>query len=548
MAAENAKTKKRKGAPDAAPKPKKQKKTDETPAVGTRKSTRALKAAVEPIDSLAAKPKPARKRAEDYFSDDEAPAKPDTAKEKKQKKIRKAGVVADTADAPAVVVEVKEKPKKKAKKDKEPVVKAVVDVEAEAPKGKPQKGKKVKQSEEVQAPVVRAGVVVADEVPVISEGKKAKKTKKQEEAPLEEAAEAVEEPAGQDGDDLDDQTAALLAGFESEGDESDFEKDDEEIHEDAEPKLSKKQRKSLETIRRDSGPGVVYLGRIPHGFFEPQMKKYFSQFGDINRLRLSRNKKTGASKHYAFIEFKHGEVVPIVVQAMNNYLMFGHQLQCRAIPQEQVHEELFKGASERFKVDPRNKKAGVAMVRGAERATWEKRVEKENKRRDKKAKALKGEFDYDFGAPALKTVDAVPKKTLAVEDEAEQQLLTEAPATEVTETVQVTESKPDQLTVIETVKVKITKKAAKSKPEAEPDVSAGAEEQPVPVTKGKKETKRKSAVVAEPIEEPVAAPKAKKAKKDTKVAEGAIMPEKKRKTKAVDQDSAKPKKAKKAKA
>lgn len=37
--------------------------------------------------------------------------------------------------------------------------------------------------------------------------------------------------------------------------------------------------------------GVIYLGRIPHGFHEDQMKAYFTQFGDVTRLRLSRNKR-----------------------------------------------------------------------------------------------------------------------------------------------------------------------------------------------------------------------------------------------------------------
>jgi nucleolar protein 15 len=37
--------------------------------------------------------------------------------------------------------------------------------------------------------------------------------------------------------------------------------------------------------------GVIYLGRVPHGFYEDQMKTYFTQFGDVTRLRLSRNKK-----------------------------------------------------------------------------------------------------------------------------------------------------------------------------------------------------------------------------------------------------------------
>lgn len=37
--------------------------------------------------------------------------------------------------------------------------------------------------------------------------------------------------------------------------------------------------------------GVLYLGRIPHGFFEDEMRAYFTQFGDVTRLRLSRNKR-----------------------------------------------------------------------------------------------------------------------------------------------------------------------------------------------------------------------------------------------------------------
>lgn len=41
--------------------------------------------------------------------------------------------------------------------------------------------------------------------------------------------------------------------------------------------------------------GVVYLGHIPHGFYEEEMKKYFSQFGTVTRLKLSRSKKVRES-------------------------------------------------------------------------------------------------------------------------------------------------------------------------------------------------------------------------------------------------------------
>lgn len=61
--------------------------------------------------------------------------------------------------------------------------------------------------------------------------------------------------------------------------------------------LSEEDRDALtkKTKRTTSGPpskpGVVFLGRIPHGFYEKEMRAYFSQFGEVTRLRLSRNKK-----------------------------------------------------------------------------------------------------------------------------------------------------------------------------------------------------------------------------------------------------------------
>ena len=225
------------------------------------------------------------------------------------------------------------------------------------------------------------------------------------------------------------------------------------------------------------------------------MKKYFSQFGRVLNLRLSRNKKTGASKHYAFVEFASAEVADIVARTMNNYLMFGHILKCALIPKEQVHENLFKGAGTRFKVDPRNKKAGLAMERGAEREVWEKRVANENKRRSGRNKDLKETFGYEFEAPKVKAVkDVKTGKQLEVEATEPQQLLTETPA----ETKAETKGK----------KGKKTAKPAEPEPVAEDKVEAA----PKKTTK-KRKSDAAAEVLAAPAEKPAAAPKVKKARK-----------------------------------
>ena len=39
------------------------------------------------------------------------------------------------------------------------------------------------------------------------------------------------------------------------------------------------------------GAGVVYIGHLPHGFYEEQMTGYFSQFGAVTKVRVARNRK-----------------------------------------------------------------------------------------------------------------------------------------------------------------------------------------------------------------------------------------------------------------
>jgi nucleolar protein 15 len=234
------------------------------------------------------------------------------------------------------------------------------------------------------------------------------------------APEPVEEEAAEDEGELetdneaseDDQTAALLRGFESSDDEDDEDNnivvDKDEISTiPALPESADLQTKLTAASKsKSSEPGVVYLGRIPHGFYENQMKSYFVQFGEITKLRLSRNKKTGASKHYAFIEFAHEEVAKVVADTMNNYLMFGHILKAKLIPKDQVHENLFKGAGKRFKKVPWNRIDRFRQV-AADREGWKNRVSNEQKKRSKKAAMMK-ELGYEYEAPELRSVDDVP--------------------------------------------------------------------------------------------------------------------------------------------
>ncbi|XP_062862020.1 MKI67 FHA domain-interacting nucleolar phosphoprotein [Trichomycterus rosablanca] len=142
-------------------------------------------------------------------------------------------------------------------------------------------------------------------------------------------------------------------------------------------------------------PGVVYMGHLPRTLAEPQLRSYFSQFGKIQRLRLSRSKKTGRSKGYCFVEFDCDEVAKIVAETMDNYLMGERLIKCHLVPPEKIHEKLFVGSEKLFKKPCRPAVARYNKSHDSEKMKklTDKLLSKESKLR--KRLAAKG-IDYDF--------------------------------------------------------------------------------------------------------------------------------------------------------
>ncbi|KAG7502333.1 MKI67 FHA domain-interacting nucleolar phosphoprotein [Solea senegalensis] len=156
-----------------------------------------------------------------------------------------------------------------------------------------------------------------------------------------------------------------------------------------------KKRKKKSGQRSRLTPGVIYVGHLPLGLFEPQLKSYFEQFGKVLRLRLSRSKKTGGSKGYAFVEYDCDEVAKIVADTMNNYLMGERIIKCHVMPPEKVHEKLFDGSQKEFKKPSRPAVTRYNKERTAEQLEKmkSKLLRKESKLR--KRLAAHG-IEYDF--------------------------------------------------------------------------------------------------------------------------------------------------------
>lgn len=113
------------------------------------------------------------------------------------------------------------------------------------------------------------------------------------------------------------------------------------------PKKKDGKKKNVNQRKR----GVVYIKHLPHGFYEEQLRDYFSQFGAVTRVRLARSMKTLGSKGYAFIEFRYPEVAEIAAEAMNNYLMFKNLIKTRYIPPNEIKHDYFRSGVKKVKKD-----------------------------------------------------------------------------------------------------------------------------------------------------------------------------------------------------
>jgi nucleolar protein 15 len=262
-----------------------------------------------------------------------------------------------------------------------------------------------------------------------AKAKAAEKPKKAAEPEEKQDSDVASDVDVEQQDEVDDDTKALVQALDS-GDEDE---DEEEVQistykEGQDVGKVPKAKKATKSSASSGTPGVMYLARLPHGFYEHELRSYFGQFGEITKLRVVRNKKTGASRHRAFVEFADAEVADIAARTMDKYLLFGHILAAKTVPPAQVHPDLFKGANRRFKVVPWNKMAGRQLERPLSESQWQVKITKEEQRRASRAEKLK-EMDYEFEAPALKAAEAKPLLENETEEE-EPKAIEAAPAVE----------------------------------------------------------------------------------------------------------------------
>lgn len=231
------------------------------------------------------------------------------------------------------------------------------------------------------------------------------------------ASESGESEGGDEGEISAEKRAELLKGFDSDSDSDEEEQADEDDRIIELSNLTPSISSALSKKKKTEETGILYIGRIPHGFYEEEMTSYFSQFGTILNLRLSRSKKTGRSRHFAFIEFADRGVAEIVARTMHNYLLAAHLLQVILLTPEEVAakggKDIFKGAGKKFKAVPWAQIAKDRVESPKTKEQWEALQKRETKRRSAQSEKIKAAgIDYEYAPQSKKAKSGQETKTI----------------------------------------------------------------------------------------------------------------------------------------
>lgn len=70
----------------------------------------------------------------------------------------------------------------------------------------------------------------------------------------------------------------------------------------------------------------IYVGNLSYKAQEDELKSEFEQFGEVTSVRIIKDRETGRSKGFAFVEMPEKEAADSAIEALN-----GKEVQGRAL-------------------------------------------------------------------------------------------------------------------------------------------------------------------------------------------------------------------------
>lgn len=96
----------------------------------------------------------------------------------------------------------------------------------------------------------------------------------------------------------------------------------------------------------------IYVGNIPYSISEQTLEDLFKEFGTVNAVRIIKDKFTGKSKGFAFVEMSTDDAANTAIENLNGKEVDGRSLRInKALPPQKNEQRRPRNDNNRDRFD-----------------------------------------------------------------------------------------------------------------------------------------------------------------------------------------------------
>ena len=88
----------------------------------------------------------------------------------------------------------------------------------------------------------------------------------------------------------------------------------------------------------------IYVGNLPHGVSEEEIKEMFTKYGEVASVKLVKDRFSGMSKGFGFVEMPNNSEADQVIKALNKTDLQGRTIKVNQVqPQKKGKKNARRG-------------------------------------------------------------------------------------------------------------------------------------------------------------------------------------------------------------
>lgn len=83
----------------------------------------------------------------------------------------------------------------------------------------------------------------------------------------------------------------------------------------------------------------IYVGNLPYGIDEDELRDIFSRFGEVSKVNLIMDKFSGQSKGFGFVEMPNNSEADEAIKALNESALKGRNIKVNQAKPRREHSQ-----------------------------------------------------------------------------------------------------------------------------------------------------------------------------------------------------------------